>query len=127
MQVAHFLEADLQRWADALAATLFGGNDTGSPAAGTATEPLQTSSVSSTAAICAGSVAAAAAAGPPQPPNTASSSSSKAPPPGECAATGLDAAWRHLDALWPLGDASSVVLRAWRLPCLLYTSPSPRD
>ena len=95
-QVAHFLEADLQPWAAALAAALF-----------------------------APTLAPAAAEAPTLASPSSASSESQAEEAPACSAEDLEDAWRRLDELVPLGDAADAVLRAWRLPLHLQLPLTP--
>ena len=119
--MAHFLEADEQPWAAALAAALFAPFVEVTPAEDQ--EPPKEGLDSSTAAI-------AVDPEPPQPSHPVLRAVRKASSSGARLlrflasatrrASSRDAAhqqtWRHLDELAPLGDAADAVLRAWRLP-----------
>ena len=100
MQVAHFLEADLQPWAAALAATLFGSLDL---LAAAPTDELPEASPPVWRAMTRVLV------------NRFKGSGAQLRGASSQAAA-CRQAWRHLDELAPLGDAADAVLRAWRLP-----------
>ena len=137
LQVAHFLEADLQPWAAALAGTLFGTSDPTGTLAAAPDEQPQASAVG----VCATDTISTLASASTKPPQPSTVDGNAQVPPWDCAApeggcaarqgdsaaTVLDAAWRHLDSLSPLGDASSVVLRAWRLPLLQQLAVTPAE